>query len=262
MTYSALNKTILSVISLTILSLLFVFSQANAQSNSSGIAVSVNIIDKDAKDGNIIVSSSKGYGITTMPYNPNIYGVLTENPAMYIQNTETPDSKPVITWGKAFVLVSTVNGKIAKNDYITTSNKAGVGQRADKNGRVLGTALEAYSNADPKSIGKILVAVNPNFNTSLGNARTNLIETLKNATDFSPLSQLTSLRYVLAAVIVVLSFIIGFIYFGRIARSGVEALGRNPLASRIIQLNIILNLFLMIIIILVGLGLAYLILIL
>lgn len=262
MRYSVLSKPILSILSLTLLSLSFVFAQSFAQSNSSGVAISVNIIDKDAKDGSIIVSTSKGYGITTIPYNPNIYGVLTENPAMYIQNTESPDTKPVITWGKAYVLVSTVNGKIAKNDYITTSNRAGVGQKAEKNGRVLGTALEAYNDTNPKSIGKILVAVNPNFNTSLGNARTNLIETLKNATDFSPLSQLTSLRYVLAAVIVVLSFVIGFIYFGRIARSGVEALGRNPLASRIIQFNIILNLFLMIIIIAVGLGLAYLILIL
>ncbi|MEK7517564.1 MAG: hypothetical protein AAB583_03360 [Patescibacteria group bacterium] len=262
MKYSALNKIIFSIISLAFLSLLFVVSQAHAQSNSSGIAVSANIVDKDAKDGSIIVSSPKGYGTTTIPYNPNIYGVLTENPAIHIQNTEAPGTKPLITWGKAYVLVSGANGKIAKNDYITTSKIAGVGQKADKNGRVLGIALEDYNNPDQKSTGKILVAVNPNFNTSLGNARTNLIETLKNATDFSPLSQLTSLRYILASAIVVLSFIIGFIYFGRIARSGIEALGRNPLASRLIQLNIIFNLFLMVAIILVGLGLAYLILIL
>ncbi len=229
---------------------------------STGIAVSVEIQDSDAKDGSIIVASPDGYGMTNMAYNPNIYGVLTDTPSIQFSDSSITNTRPVVTLGKAFVLVSTINGDIKKNDYITTSTIAGVGQKADKNGRVLGIALEDYSNSDPQAFEKIQVAVNPNFNTSLGNARTNLIETIKTATEFSPLSQLTSLRYILASAIVLISFAIGFIYFGRIARSGVEALGRNPLAGRIIQLNIVFNLVLMVLIIIVGLALAYLILIL
>jgi len=62
--------------------------------------------------------------------------------------------------------------------------------------------------------------------------------------------------------IVLISFTIGFVYFGRVTTRGVEALGRNPLASRTIQLNLALNLAFMIVIILVGLGIGYLILIL
>ena len=216
--------------------------QTLAAENSSGVAISVTIIDKNAKDGNIIVRTKNGYALSKIAYDTNIYGVLTENPALYLQNTETVGVKPVLTSGKAFVLVTTINGKIAKNDYITSSTIPGVGQKANKDGRILGTALEDYTNSNPKTVGKISVAINPNFNT--------------------PGSQLTSFRYLLAAIIAILSFVIGVTYFGRIARTGVEALGRNPLNSRTIQLNIILNLFLMIVIILVGLGLAYLILIL
>lgn len=247
--------------SIIVLFLLFP-SKVNAQAaTSSGVAISVIIIDKQTKDGNIIVATKNGYGLTNVRYDSNIYGVLTETPSLYLQNTEEPSSKPVVTWGKAFVLVSTINGNIAKNDLITTSAIKGVGQKADKNGKVLGTALEDYNNANPNAVGKISVSVNPYYNGSFGNI-TNIIDILRNASDPSQLSQLTSLRYLLAAIIVILSFAIGFIYFGRIARSGIEALGRNPLASRAIQINIVLNLMLMVIIILVGIALAYLILIL
>lgn len=260
MKYSALIKLTFCIIFLFLfVSPIGIYAQQNT---SSGVAISVTIIDKNAKDGNIVVHGKKGYDLSRIAYDPNIYGVVTESPSVYLQNTEIAGVKPVATWGKAYVLVSTVNGNIAKNDFITSSTIAGVGQKADRNGRILGSALEGYSNSNPKAIGKIMVAINPTYATSLGNARTNLLETLKNATDFSPLSQLTSLRYILAAIIAILSFVIGFIYFGRIARSGIEALGRNPLASRMIQINIVFNLFLMIVIILVGLALAYLILVL
>lgn len=236
-------------------------SFVNAQT-SSGVAISVTITDEDAKDGNIIASTNKGYTLTRTANDPNMYGVLTESPSLYVQNTDDPAQKPVITSGEAYVLVSQINGKIQKNDVITSSSIAGVGQKATVNGFVLGTALESYDDSDPKAIGKILVAIRPNYNASFGNIRTNLLETLKSALNPSPLSQLTSLRYVLASVIAVLSFIIGFIYFGRIARSGIEALGRNPLAGKTIQFNIVLNLILMVVIISIGLAIAYLILIL
>ncbi len=232
------------------------------QSTSSGVAISVKIIDKNVKDGSIIILTNKGYTLSKTPYESNIYGVVTESPSVYLRNTESPDVKSILTWGKAYVQVATINGQIAKNDFITSSSIQGVGQKADRNGRILGSALEEYTNSNPKAIGKILVAISPNFIASFGNIRTNLLDTARNALDLYPLSQLTSLRYVLAAIIVLASFVIGFTYFGRIARSGIEALGRNPLASRLIQINIVFNLFLMVIIILVGLALAYLILVL
>lgn len=258
---SALTKLIfcLSICLFVFLFPSLVYSQ---QGISSGVAISVKVIDKNAKDGNIIILTNKGYTLSRTAYESNIYGVLTENPSLYLQNTEASDTKPVVTWGKAYVLVATINGNIAKNDFITSSAIQGVGQKADRNGRILGSALEDYKNSNPKAIGKIMVAISPNYVASFGNIRTNLLDTAKNALDLYPLSQLTSLRYILAAIIVLASFVIGFTYFGRIARSGIEALGRNPLASRLIQINIIFNLILMIVIILVGLAIAYLILIL
>lgn len=257
MKYTAL---IVSIFILTLAALLP--TQIQAQSKSIGTALSIQITDKNVKDGNIIVSTPKGYGLTATAYDSNMYGVYTEVPAIFLENTDEAESKPVTTSGKAYVLVSSIGGNIKKNDFITTSTISGVGQKATRNGMILGTALEDYSNSNQNATGKILVAVNPHFNASFADTKTNVLEVLRNASDPTTLTQLTSLRYVIAAGIALISFGIGFVYFGRVTSSGVEALGRNPLASRMIQFNLILNLILMVVIICVGLGLGYMILIL
>lgn len=229
---------------------------------AGGTAVSIPITDNNAKDGSIIISTPNGFALSSTEYNTNMYGVLTDTPAIYLENQSDATLKSIATSGKVSVLVSSINGNIKKNDFITTSTIAGVGQKATRNGMILGTALEDYSNSNQKVAGKILVTVNPHFNASFADTQTNILEVLRNASNPTTLTQLTSLRYVVAAGVVLASFAIGFIYFGRVTSSGVEALGRNPLASRTIQLSLVLNLALMIVIILVGLGIGYMILIL
>jgi hypothetical protein len=228
-----------------------------AQNKSVSTAVSIPIADKNVKDGSIITSTSKGYVLTTIVHDPNMYGVYTQSPSIFLQNTDDSLTKPVTTSGKAYVLVSSINGNIKKYDFITTSTIPGVGQRATNNGMVLGTALQDYSSSDQKATGKILTTVNPHFNSSFIDAKTDIWNVA-----FNPgmLTQLTTLRYTIAALIALIAFIIGFSYFGRIATRGIEALGRNPLASRTIQLNLILNLIIMIVVIIAGLAIGYLIL--
>jgi hypothetical protein len=233
-----------------------------AQNKSVSTAVSIQIEDENVKDGNIITSTPKGYVLTIRSYDSNMYGVYTESPSIFLQNTDDPKAKPVTTSGKAYVLVSSINGNIKKNDLVTTSTVPGVGQKASDNGMVLGTALQDYNSSDKKATGKILVAINPHFNSSFSGTRTNLMQIINNVADPGILTQLTTLRYITAALIAIIAFGIGFVYFGRVSARGVEALGRNPLASRIIQFNLVLNLILMITVILVGLGIAYLILVL
>lgn len=232
-----------------------------AQNKSVGTTISIPIVDKDIKDGSIVASTPKGYGVTTTAYDSNIYGVYTQSPAVFLRNTDDPQVKPITISGKAYVLVSSINGNIKENDFITTSKIAGVGQKATRNGMILGTALQDYSNSNQNETGKILVTINPHFNAVFSDTRGNILEILRNASDPAMLTQLTSLRYVLAAAIALIAFAIGFVYFGRITSRGVEALGRNPLASRTIQLNLILNLIFMVVIIIVGLGIGYIILV-
>jgi F0F1-type ATP synthase membrane subunit c/vacuolar-type H+-ATPase subunit K len=73
---------------------------------------------------------------------------------------------------------------------------------------------------------------------------------------------LASLRYLLAFLIAIIAFVLGFIYFGRVVRVGIEAIGRNPLARRMIQITMLFNILITIVIVLAGLLIAYLILVL
>lgn len=230
---------------------------------SAGVAVSINISDSNVKDGNIVASSSKGYRLSSTAYDPAVIGVISDSPALDIQNTSrSPSTRELIASGNAYVLVSSANGSINKNDYISSSTTPGVGQKASIDGYILGTALESYSSSNPKATGKILVNVNPHYNASFIQSKVNLVDSVKTAIGSPFLSPLTTLRYLLAAAIALLAFIMGFVYFGRVVRTGVEALGRNPLAEKSILIGIIFNLVTTIVIMGIGMGIAYLILVL
>ena len=251
-------------IRLVIFSLLFLFlswGKAGAEEKiSSGIAISIKIPDQEVKDGDIISSSDKGYVLTTIAYDPAIYGVVSLKPAVSFESPGEPQTYPVICSGKVYVRVSNSNGPIVEGDFLTSSATPGVGQKATEGGFVLGTAIESYNNSQ---VGKILVTLKPQYNVAVSASRgINLFKNIRQAAASPFLSPLTSMRYLLAVLVTAISFGLGFLFYGRIAKTGIEALGRNPLASRAISLSIIFNVLLTAIIILAGLFLAYLILIL
>lgn len=232
--------------------------------SGTGVAISIPVVDNDIKDGDIIAATDEGYKRASSPYQPSIYGVISNVPAVYLENGDDDvkigTTYPIITTGKAFVRVSSINGTIKKNDFITSTETAGVGGKADANGYVLGTALEDYSATNAGDVGKILVYINPHFNATFIAVRENLLQTLKNISASPTLAPLTTFRYLLAAVVATGSFVLGFIHFGRIVKTGIEALGRNPLASVFIQVSVLMNIALTIGIVLSGLAIAYLIL--
>lgn len=239
-----------------------VLAQETNGLTGTGVAISIPVSEK-VQDGDIIVARDSGYKLGSEPYQATIYGVITDNPAVFLENGDsaiTGTTYPVLISGKAFVRVSSANGPIKKNDLLTTSSVKGVGQKATVNGFVVGTALEDYTENDPKKIGKILVYIDPHFSADFLGVRENILQNLKNIAASPTLAPLTTLRYLLAALIAAASFIIGFVHFGRIVRTGIEALGRNPLATVFIQVSVLLNVGLTIGIILVGLGISYLIL--
>jgi hypothetical protein len=227
---------------------------------ASGFASSVPINDNNIKDGDIISATQIGYKLTRTAYDPTTYGVIASNPAVVFENP-MPGSKSVVVSGKAHVYVSTVNGNIKTNDLIASTTTAGVGAKATENGYVLGTALESYASKNPKQIGIILVSINIHYNGAFMDTKTNLLQNLKTVGAATFLSPIASLRYFLAGLVAIIAFALGFIYFGRVASKGVEALGRNPLAGRLIEISVVMNIIFAGLIVVVGLVLAYLILI-
>lgn len=233
-----------------------------AQITSSGIAVSVPVNDNETKDGDIICTYKEGNQRCKKAYDPSMYGVVSRNPSAAIKDEELKGSELVISSGIARVRVSSVNGNIKEGEFVTSSDIPGVAQLANRNGYVLGTALENFESGNPDDIRAIQVAVNIHPAAGLAGPRTDLLQVIRQGLATPLLEPIDSLRYLLAIIIVLIAFTLGLVYFGRVAKAGVEAVGRNPLAQRMIQFNVILHILLTMVIISVGLGIAYLILIL
>lgn len=224
---------------------------------SSGVAVLVDIKDPSLKDGDILSYTQSGYVITATAYDPMIYGVVTDKPAVTLEDPTGENSHYALTSGKTYVNVSAVNGAIKENDLITSSKSKGVGQKATINGYVLGTAIESYSDTDPNKVGKILVSLHPGFSSDTVALRSNLLENFNVAFATPFLSPVNAFRYTIAGLAGLLSLALGIWFFGRVASRGVEAIGRNPLAGRQIMLSIVFNLGLTLTVMALGIAVAY-----
>lgn len=245
---------------LIILGLVPLFTETAFGADFSGTAITIQVQDKDVPEGSIVSVTDKGYVMSKDEYDNGIYGVTSKTPAVSLEDVDLQSKSNVVYTGETEVIVSASNGNIKKYDLITSSTKPGVGIKSTKSGFVLGTALENYSG---KQNGKILVNVNPHYNSDVNSRaiKTNIFDILANARQSAYLSPLEALRYLIAALVAVLAFVLGFAYFGRVAQKGVEAIGRNPLAGRFIEFSVIMNVLLTALIIVVGLAVAYLILI-
>lgn len=226
--------------------------------NDFGVSIDINFGDV----GDVIVSKDGKFILANSSYDPNIYGVIADTPIIGIQNTLLTSSKMVSTYGQAVVKVSSVNGEIKKGDYLTSSDVVGVAQKADKHGQVLGIALEDYTSQNKTTAGKINAYISVETRLVNTNLKANLLEDLRDGTYAAFLTPLATLRYLLAALVVASTFIIGFWTFGRFSNTTIQAIGRNPLAKKDIAKTLFFNLVFILAIMIIGLSLAYIILVL
>jgi len=235
-----------------------------AQEFSSGVATYVTIEGDTIQRGSIVSFSSKGYQLSKVSYDPTSYAVVTSDPSVSLEDPQAgvEDSFPVITTGKAFVRVTTKNGPIEAGNLISSSDIPGVGQKATEDGYIVGTALEDYTESDPERIGLIYTSLNFGFNTESTQLRQNLLSKLQQSLVSPFVSPVNTLRYLIAGLSVLVGLTIGLLHFGRSTASGIEAMGRNPLARNAIFLSMVMNLLLTLAAMGAGLGIAYFILVL
>lgn len=186
-----------------------------------------------------------------------MYGVVSNDPAAAFDSDTVEGGYLVVSSGKAKVRV---RGEVISGSLITSSDIAGVGIQADRNGYMLGTALEDFRPASAEGEGTILVSINIHPTNVFTDDRSNLLEVVRQGLAAPLLTPLSALRYVLAALVTITSFVLAFIYFGRLAKTAVEAIGRNPLAHRTIQATVFVHIIITLIIAGAGLAIAYLIL--
>jgi len=248
--------TLLFLISLALFNFAFT---VNAQDASFGIANYFPIKDKGVKGGSIVSFSSTGYFLSKTPYDAMMVGVVTDTPAISLQVEGVSGTYPVLSKGEAYVNVSGEGGAIKKGDPITSSSSPGVGMKADRSGYIIGSALEDFSSQNAKEVKEIAVSLNMRYFSSQKTSTSKAgIFDIFNLSAMATYEQPTVvLKYFIAGILVVFSCVLGFVSFGRIANTGIEALGRNPLAGRMIQIGIFFNVLITIAIILTGFVIAY-----
>lgn len=189
----------------------------------------------------------------------NMLGVvvpLNEAPINLAPQTATTQQVLVATSGRYSLLVSNQNGPIKIGDYLTVSSLGGIGMKAsagqtevvgqaagDFNGsnNVLGTVSLNNSAGKPTtvSISDIQVSVhlgaNPLFQKNASDLPGFLTRTA-NAIASGPVSQV---RIYLSSVVLLATIIIAASMFYGGVRSGIVAVGRNPLAKKAIGRSLI-----------------------
>ncbi len=226
-----------------------------------GVARMIETNEKDIVDGTILsAGKDKGAVRTDLPYDSQILGVVSSDAAIILNSTNSENGVPVISTGTVYVLVTSSEGDIKKGDLLTSSTTPGVAAKATKEGYVLGSALENYSNKDTKKIDKIAVSLDLHYFNAKPTFPGTLSDIFKLILTPTKEGPSAIFKYIMAALTALGSMILGFLSFGRAAAKGVEALGRNPAASRIIHLGIIFNVAIVVAIAAAGLGVAFLIL--
>ncbi len=225
----------------------------NAQLSSYNIARYVDVKDTKVEIGSIITQNADGsFAKSKKAYDTQTKGVVVANPAIYIKSDDANEKFALANAGYAKVLVNTSNGAIKRGDMLRTSTTPGVAVRADKSGFVVGTSLQDYSNKNKIESTLINAEINIHFAPSPSTVGSSLSDIFNLSALASYEQPLIVFKYVVAAIITLLSLALGFFYFGRIASRGIEALGRNPLASKSIQFGIVMNVIITCVIIGVG----------
>jgi hypothetical protein len=156
-------QAMLNLITSFLLFLLMGFaSPVFGQTDSSGMAVPISISGQGVKDGSLICTDKKEnvYVLCSTPYDSSMVGVITDKPSVSIDIEDMENRRFLMTSGRSLAKVAAINGNIKAGDPITSSEIKGVGQKADKDGFVLGVALEDFEASNPNSMGRILVDIN------------------------------------------------------------------------------------------------------
>ena len=252
---------------------LFLFSEGVSAQVGQGISYDAegvmpgSIISRNPRTGLFYLSREEG--------DPNMFGVIVENPIINIRPTEDSDIS-VLRTGTARVNVVFTGESIEVGDYVTTFGYEGLGMLAgDRHQYIVGVALESFVEGSAEmevddgeggvlSVGKVLVdlqmgareieeEIPPLDEDGRDGSETFFGDHLEHY-----LAMIA--RYVMSASVAVGALYFSYHFFKVNVSGGLSALGRNPMARQPIQKMMFFNMFLVILVSVGGLLLSALIL--
>ena len=159
----------------------------------------------------------------------------------------------VVTSGTTTALVSDINGTLKTGDRVTASPIAGVGMKATTSGIVVGTAQNNLSNATTTSrtvtnkkgkevtvhIGAVPIQVDKVFYQAPTDNNSFLPPVLSDFAASIAGHQVSPIRVLAAALLIMLLFVAVTILLYSAVRSSIISIGRNPLSEQAVRKSLL-----------------------
>jgi hypothetical protein len=202
----------------------------------------------------------------------NLFGVVVSSGDVEFQKSS--DGNVLVTnTGVINTLVSTLNGPIAQGDPITVSIVEGIGEKAVRSGKIIGTAQGSFDGEStqktftvedegkPKTVkvGVIPVKIEVG-NFSLSNPNGDDRGRLQQIADDIANKRVTNVALIVAGLILIVSTGIASFMIASTGYASMVAIGRNPLSEKKIIRSLLRLIGIALVIFGVGVGLAYIIL--
>jgi hypothetical protein len=180
-----------------------------------------------------------------------LIGVAGEQSLIELSNGS--NAIQVVTNGSTPAIVSDLNGTIKTGDKITVSPIAGVGMKATVSTLIVGTAQDDLSKAATETrsitdksgkkkevhIGTIPIQVDKVFYEAPAEEASFLPPMLQDFANHIAGKQVSAVRVLIAALLVVFMFITVSVLLYSSIRSSIISIGRNPLSERAVQKSLI-----------------------
>ncbi len=272
---SFFSFTKLILVGVVVFTLASFFALAQTKSDF-GVAYSYKIADESFEYGDIVSYDKKTglHSLSKKSSDKNMFGVAVEDPVLLFRSGEK-NKVPVVQSGRVLVNVTTLNGPIKIGDYITSSDIPGKGQKASgENIYVLGSALESFGDKEKAKggdilFGKIMIILNIEERkdiSSSGGLNIPLFSSDENkglgvdpgdgSSSGEGGSKVSAIKYIVAAIIAIVSIFIALRNFMTVVNKGVVSVGRNPLAKTSVWSIVVLNTIIALVISIIGIFLS------
>lgn len=178
----------------------------------------------------------------------SLLGVVVTG-SQYLVNVDGNQTAQVVSSGTAATFVTDINGEIKNGDTLAPSPIAGVAMKATESGKALGLAGADFNGSQATQtvnikdkfgrersvkVGTIPVSVNvADYQLSAGGTSA-LVAGLQSVASSATGKQVTPIRAILAALVLVLALILSVIVLYSSVSSSIRSIGRNPLSKRFV----------------------------
>lgn len=239
------------------------------------IALADNVVQGFASQGSlqpgwiVAISDQNSNTVVAAPASDpsKIYGVVINPTDAAITLNRSGQQVYVANAGNYPVLVSVVNGKISAGDYISISNTDGIGAKATTDQTtILGKAINGFdgqhnvlTGSGQTAVGRITVSIAPGHNPSL-KSTISVVAPFQKVANAIAGHSVPSSRVWAAVIVFLASAAIAIILLIVGVRTGMTAIGRNPLSKHSILFGLFQVIGMAVLIFIVGLFGVYLLL--